>query len=93
MNRNMKPNQHSEITFASKAFCSLGACAVRIRDCPAKLFEHGFNNWYCPAIRRGYQGPMFVIYDLGIMWACLPQMTMKSGRLIKILFIISPKDV
>lgn len=65
MSQNEAPH-HSEVEFARKAFSSLNACAVRVRHYAPNLYERAFNHWYCPAVRRGYQGSMAVVFDLGI---------------------------
>ncbi len=54
--------------FAARALESLGvSSAAADPELLRRWFVPAFNHWYCPAVRRGYQGMMAPVFDLGML--------------------------
>ena len=57
-----------QVDFVRKALSSLNARRVVGADrCDVRRFAWGFNHWYCPAVRRGFDGPMAAVFDIGLL--------------------------
>lgn len=54
--------------FVDEALTSLGAgLAAADTELLQRWFVPAFNDWYCPAVRRGYRGTMTPVFDLGML--------------------------
>lgn len=62
-----EPEQARPADLLEAARADVSHCCVHVDEASrARWFERGYNNWYLPAVRRGYTGGFAPIFDVGL---------------------------
>ena len=72
--------ENRQIQWAEQQLAGLKHCRVnRAFNLARKWAAPAFNNWYCPAVRRGYTGPLAHVLDIGLLLFA-PGVSLKKGN-------------